>query len=616
MSSSRRNTAKEERKSLISNAAPIDNRNINYDSQSDLESEKYREIGEIFPDGLTSNEAAQRLAKYGPNAVEERVTPVWKLFLLKFWGPMPILIEIAIILSLVNGILSPEHDYVSFGVLLALLIINGLIGFFEERNAGKAIAALKKSLAPKCSVKRDGVWQTVDAQFLVPGDLITIKLGDIIPADCRLSEHSGGIESDESALTGESLPVNLGPGQIAKSGSIIRKGEVEAHVTATGPNTYIGEAMKLVAESAVQVGNFQKVLFNIAKVIIVISLACVVIIFCIKVFKQKETALPVIDLCLVLLVASIPIAMQVVCTGTMAVGSRRLAQHNVIVSRLGSIEELAGMTILCSDKTGTLTMNKLQMREPWTLQGIDAKEITFCSALASKRVNPDAIDFCIVNACPDKEKLDDYKELDFMPFDPISKRTEATVQDNKGNTFKVTKGAPQVILQMTHNQEEIEADVDLMVKEYAERGLRTLGVARCFVNKDETEEEEEKWEYMGLLSFHDPPRMDTKATIEKAIAMGCEVKMITGDHLLIGKETARLLGMGSVFYGKEFLASVDAGQQYIDGVDVYDIVEAADGFAQVAPKHKYFIVDCLQKRGHITGMTGDGVNDAPALKKS
>jgi len=573
---------------------------------------------EFNEDGLTTAEAQKRLAIYGPNAVVEKVTPWWRLLLLKFWGPMPILIEIAIILSLVNAIASPEKDYVSFVVLLLLLLINGFIGFFEERNAGNAINALKKSLAPKCSVMRDGVWQVVDAKDLVPGDFITVKLGDIIPADAKI--HKGNLEVDESALTGESFLVTVAEGESLKSGSIVRVGETEAFVTATGANTYIGEAMKLVAQSSASEGHFQKVLFNVAKVIIVIALLATVLIFCLKVFKDGDHILPVLDLCLVLLVASIPIAMQVVCTGTMAVGSRKLAAHNVIVSRLGAIEELAGMTILCSDKTGTLTLNKLQMRDPWTMGSITPEQITFCACLASKRVNPDAIDDCIYQGTEHKDKLEEFEELDFVPFDPVAKRTEATVREKTGGktTFRVTKGAPQVILGLTANYEELAEEVELKIKEYAERGLRSLAVARCLLPEGAAWEkrDQDSWEFMGMLSFHDPPRGDTKQTIETAKTMGVEVKMITGDHLAIGKETARLLGMGGLFYGKEFLAAVDDGKANIDGRDVGDIVEAADGFAQVAPKHKFFIVDQLQKRGHLTGMTGDGVNDAPALKKA
>jgi len=574
---------------------------------------------EFNEDGLTTAEAQKRLAIYGPNAVVEKTTPWWKLLLLKFWGPMPILIEIAIILSLVNAIVSEEHDFVSFIVLVLLLFINGFIGFFEERNAGNAVNALKKSLAPKCSVMRDGVWQVIDAKDLVPGDFITVKLGDIIPADAKI--HKGNLEVDESALTGESFLVSVAEGESLKSGSIVRVGETEAFVTATGANTYIGEAMKLVAQSSASEGHFQKVLFNVAKVIIVIALVAVVIIFCLKVFKDGDKILPVLDLCLVLLVASIPIAMQVVCTGTMAVGSRKLAAHSVIVSRLGAIEELAGMTILCSDKTGTLTLNKLQMRDPWTMGSITPEQITFCACLASKRVNPDAIDDCIYQGTEHKDKLEEFDELDFIPFDPVAKRTEATVREKTGGktTFRVTKGAPQVILGLTANAEDLADEVELKIKEYAERGLRSLAVARCLLPEGADWEKRtgsDAWEFMGMLSFHDPPRGDTKQTIETAQSMGVEVKMITGDHLAIGKETARLLGMGGLFYGKEFLSAVDEGKANIDGRDVGDIVEAADGFAQVAPKHKFYIVDQLQKRGHLTGMTGDGVNDAPALKKA
>ena len=549
--------------------------------------------------GLTSAEAQRRLERDGPNALpEKKVNPCLK-FLSYYWGPMPIMIWSAIIIEIAR------LSYLDFGVLLLLQFVNGFIGWHEEKNAGNAIEALKKSLALKARAKRDGNWENIDARNLVIGDRVGIKLGDIIPADLQLGP--GFAEIDQSALTGESLAVTKYEGDIVYQGSICKRGDLEAIVCATGANTFFGKTSTLVG-SVTQRGNLQKILLKVAFSLLIIS-SILAIIILIVVSLKGINFLESLSFCVVLMVASIPIAMAIVCATTMAVGAHALAKRRAIVSRLSSIEELAGMTILCSDKTGTLTKNELTIQNPVLLKNFTAEDLFLIAGLAAKREkgSQDAIDKCVteygIGKC--RVSYDGYEEEDFIPFDPKIKRTESTVRNSRtGETFKCTKGAPQVVLSMC-NDPSIEEEVSRSVMDLASRGYRTLGVART--NKDGN------WGMIGLISMYDPPRDDTKETIQKAVQMGLKVKMITGDQTAIAKETARLLNLGDKIYNSELL-SEDATT--VQRELLLSIIEDSDGFAEVFPEHKYAIVAILQDRKKRVGMTGDGVNDAPALKKA
>jgi len=554
--------------------------------------------------GLSRAEHAARLEQYGPNKLPEVEVNMCIKFLTYFWGPMPIMIWLAVIVEAIN------QDWEDFVVLMILQVVNGTVGFIEERNAGNAIAALKNSLRPSCRVCRSGAWETGDATTLVPGDLIELVIGDVVPADAILLQGDP-LQVDQSALTGESLPVTIHPGGKVKMGSSVKRGELKAVVCATGANTFFGKAADLLNIEDTQ-GRFQKILFKITLALLFISLVLCAIIFIDLLVTASDddshTVFGALSVVIVLLVASIPIAMQVVCTSTMAVGSRRLAQRKVIVARLSAIEELAGMTILCSDKTGTLTQNKLSLREPNLMGDMNDEELIFYSALAAKRGDmQDAIDGCICAAVKNKHKMNDFEELVYVPFNPTDKRTEATIRAPDGSIFRVTKGAPQIILGMAHNAAELQATTEAAIQSLADRGFRALGMAISYTGPDE----EPKWEFQGLLALFDPPRYDTKQTISTAVAMGVEVKMITGDQTAIAKETCRELGMGTNILNTEVLTNPDTA-----GVDLDAIIMESHGFAEVYPEHKFQIVDRIRKQGYVTGMTGDGVNDAPALKRA
>ena len=395
-------------------------------------------------------------------------------------------------------------------------------------------------------------------------------------------------------------------------GSAIKRGESKAVIVATGANTFFGKAAGLIA-SVESHGRFQKILFNITLILLVLCLIIAAIIFVKLQFftAGSPTVMKNLSIVIVILVASIPIAIEVVCTSTLAVGSRRLAQKKVIIARLSAIEELAGMTILCSDKTGTLTLNQLALKEPVCMGDMDQKEIIFYAALCSKREegNQDAIDSCITQAIPkeDRARLAAFKELEFMPFNPTDKRTEATIRAPDNSVFKVTKGAPQYILRMAHNKDALKARVDIAVQELADRGFRSLGIAISYTGIGEPEH----WEFQGVISLFDPPRPDTKHTIQLAGENGIEVKMVTGDHLLIAKETCRELGMGTNILNTEVLNDPSHSVEQLD-----EIILNSHGFAEVMPEHKFQIVERIRQQGHVTGMTGDGVNDAPALKRA
>jgi len=546
-------------------------------------------------DGLSASEVQRRLAQYGYNELpEKRVNPLLK-FLSYFWGPIPWMIEVAVILSAL------VRHWVDFGIILVLLLVNAVVGFWEEYQAGNAIAALKSKLALRARVKRDGTWAVVPARELVPGDVLRLRLGEIVPADARLLEGDP-VEVDQSALTGESLPVTRATGEAVYSGSIIRQGEIEALVSGTGKDTYFGKTAQLV-EAAHTVSHFQKAVLKIGDYLIVIALALVMLILVVALFRG-DPMLTTLQFALVLTVAAVPVAMPAVLSVTMAVGARLLAQKEAIVSRLASIEELAGMDMLCSDKTGTLTQNKLTLGTPFSVESTNVDELIQSAALASRAEDQDPIDAAVLSGVKEGQAASDFRVTHFQPFDPVHKRTEAAVKGPDGRTFKVTKGAPQVILALAANAAQVKPHVDQAVNAFAARGFRSLGVART--------DQQGQWQFLGVLPLYDPPRDDSKTTIETARQMGVVVKMVTGDQIAIAKEIARQLGLGATILD----ASLFGEASYHQTAQLDEAIAQADGFAQVFPDHKYHIIEVLQRRGHITGMTGDGVNDAPALKKA
>ncbi len=546
-------------------------------------------------EGLTQAEAQKRLTQYGPNEIEEKKTNELLKFLSYFWGPIPWMIEAAVILS------AAARHWPDFGIILVLLLANAVVGFWEEHQAGNAIAALKATLAIKARVKRDGKWVDPAARELVPGDAIRLRLGDIVPADARLLDGDE-ISVDQSALTGESLPATRKSGDAVFSGSIVRRGEIGALVYATGGRTYFGKTAELV-ETAVTVSHFQKAVLKIGNYLIMLALAMVAVIIGLGIYRGNPI-LTTLQFALVLTVAAIPVAMPTVLSVTMAVGARLLAKKQAIVSKLVAIEELAGVDVLCADKTGTLTQNKLTLGEPFCLDAITADELILAGALASQAANDDTIDLAVVGGLKDKQALKPFQVTHFTPFDPVHKRTEATVKGADGKTFKVTKGAPQVILALSANAAAVKSAVDKAVDDFAARGFRALGVARA--------DGDGKWRLLGVLPLFDPPRVDAKSTIATAAEMGVKIKMVTGDALAIAREMAKTLGMGSNILDANTLGDSKTDET----AAATKSIENADGFAQVFPEHKFHIVDVLQKHGHIVGMTGDGVNDAPALKKA
>src|SRR5271168_2344909 len=550
---------------------------------------------ESSPDRLTQAEAQKRLTQYGPNEIEEKKTNELLKFLSYFWGPIPWMIEAAVILSAV------AWHWPDFGIILLLLLANAVVGFWEEHQAGNAIAALKATLAIKARVKRDGKWVNPAARELVPGDAIRLRLGDIVPADARLLDGDE-VSVDQSALTGESLPASRKSGDAVFSGSIIRRGEVDALVYATGGKTYFGKTAELV-ETAVTVSHFQQAVLKIGDYLIVLALLMVALIVGFSIY-HGEAILTTLQFALVLTVAAIPVAMPTVLSVTMAVGARKLAKKQAIVSKLIAIEELAGVDVLCADKTGTLTQNKLTLGAPFCLDEITPDELILAGALASRQENDDTVDLAVLGGVKDRGALKPYQVTHFTPFDPVHKRTEATVKGADGKTFKVTKGAPQVIQSLSANAAGVKDAVDKAVNDFAARGFRALGVARA--------SDDGKWQMLGVLPLFDPPREDAKATVAAAAEMGVKIKMVTGDALAIAREMAKTLGMGANILDGGMLG--DSKTQ--ETPEVAASIENADGFAQVFPEHKFHIVDVLQRRGHIVGMTGDGVNDAPALKKA
>ncbi len=549
--------------------------------------------------GLKDEEAKKRLSEYGSNSIEEKKESVLKKLLHFFWGPIPWMIEIAAILS---GLLERWPDFI---LIVSLLFINAALGFFHEYKADNAVSALKKKLALKAFVLRDGNWKEIPATELVPGDIISIKLGNIIPADVKLIKGDY-LSVDQSALTGESLPVNKKISDVAYSGTIVKMGEMTAIVTDTGMKTFFGKTASLV-QSAKTVSHFQKAIQNIGRFLIISTLSIAFIILVTSLFQIEfdqsfhRSFGQMAIFILVLVIAGIPVALPAIMSVTMAIGAHSMAKMKAIVSKLISIEELAGMEILCSDKTGTLTKNELTVGEIVPFENEKSDELLFCAALASKKEQPDAIDLAIITSIKDKNALNECKCEKFIPFDPVSKRAEAQISSN-GKKFSVSKGAPQVILSLTNASQESTEKVNAQIDELASRGFRTLGVAK---------KENENWVFLGLIPLFDPPREDTKQTIQRAKELGISIKMVTGDHAAIAKEIASKLDLGTNILPMQEIFNKDKSPE-----EQEKLLTASDGFAQVFPEHKFKIVKSLQSENYVVGMTGDGVNDAPALKQA
>ncbi len=541
--------------------------------------------------GLTQEEAASRLKKDGPNAIEENhINPLMR-FLKFLWGPIAWMIEIAAILSAV------VRHWEDFVIIFFMLALNAIVGFWEEFKADNEIEALKKNLALHSRVLRDGKWSDVEAKTLVNGDIVMVKLGNVIPADLKLVDGDY-LSIDQAALTGESLPVDKKKNDVAYSGSIVRMGQMNGLVVATGMNTLFGRTARLV-ESVQTVSHFQKAVLKIGNFLILITLGLVALILTVALYRG-DPLVETLLFALILTVAAIPVALPAVLSVTMAVGASVLARMKAIVSRLVAIEEMAGMDILCSDKTGTLTKSELKLSKPVVFKASSEQDLILGAALASRTEGGDSIDEAVLKALSDHAALKSYQIAHFTPFDPVSKRTEAEVEHDNA-TFKVSKGAPQVILELVHPDADARKKAEGQVNELAAKGYRTLGVART--------DAQGKWEFLGLLSLSDPPRDDSASTIATARKMGLQVRMVTGDNLAIAREVSLELKLGPNI--------AVAGDLFPDGIaDDSDKIDAADGYAQVFPEHKFKIVKALQALGHIVGMTGDGVNDAPALKQA
>src|SRR5262252_6993616 len=558
-------------------------------------------------DGLSSSEADRRLAQYGLNTIADRAESKWHKLSAYFWGPLPFLIEAAAIISALR------RDWGDFAVVAGLLIYNAAVGFWQDNKAANALAALKKGLALRARVRRDGKWETVNATDLVPGDIVNITGGQIVPADVVLIEGEY-LSCDQAALTGESLPVSKKVGDQAYSGSIAKQGSMSGVVTATGGNTFFGRTAKLVG-SAGAISHSQRAVTQVGDFLLLLALVLAAILVGVQGYRlvlSDEWSWSefggVAQYVLVLLIASIPVALPAVMSVTMAIGAYALSLKKAIVSRLSAIEELAGVDILCSDKTGTLTMNQLTVQSGIPFGSSKADDVLRDAALATQRSSQDAIDVAILKATETRADLQGIKQTAFVPFDPVNKRTISTVVDQSGQVRQYAKGAPQAIVSLAKPDTGILERYNTTVSDLANRGYRALGVGRT--------NDGNAWEIVGIVSLMDPPRADAKATIAEAKALGLNVKMVTGDDVAIGDQIAAQLGIGDHLLVASDVFGEGNGKAASPNNSVIDAVERADGFARVFPEHKYEIVKTLQSRGHIVAMTGDGVNDAPALKQA
>jgi len=537
---------------------------------------------DVSSHGLTHQEAETLLHQYGPNAVREAKPHLFLAIAKKFWAPVPWMLEATVILELILG-KRPEAIIIGF-----LLVFNAALGFVQENKAQNALALLRKRLPVTARALRDAQWQSLPAEDLVPGDFIHVRMGDVMPADLRLAD--GHIRVDQSTLTGESLPRDAGLGQTAFAGSVVIRGEASGEVIATGARTYFGKTAELV-RTATTVSHLQAIIFTIVKYLVMLDGALVIVLL----LYSRLVHLPMMEMlpfALMLLVASVPAALPATFTLATALGSMELAGHGVLVTRLSAIEEAAAMEVLCSDKTGTITQNRLAVTGLQSYAPYGENDLLRFAMLASDAASQDPIDLAIL-AAGSGRNIDaaGWKKLALIPFEPATKLSEAIISEN-AERWHAIKGAPDAVARRLKTAVDYTADVERM----AAQGYRVLGVAAG---------PEDDLQFVGLVALQDPPRTDSKELIQNLRDLGVRVIMITGDALPTARAVASQVGIGGRAVQPKALEKEAAAE-----------VLQSDIFAGVYPEDKFHIVQALQRAGMVTGMTGDGVNDAPALKQA
>jgi plasma-membrane proton-efflux P-type ATPase len=550
----------------------------------------------VDPDkGLTHAEADLRRKEHGYNEVAETKRHPVLAFLRKFWGISAWMLELIMVLSAVLG------KYSDLAVVSALLVVNAVLGFMQEHRAAGVVAALRRRLQVSARVRRDSSWQVVPARELVPGDIVRVRPGDIIPADVKLL--SGALTVDQSALTGESKDVDKAPGEVLSSGSILRRGEGNGVAMLTGAKTYFGRTTELVQQARPRL-HIEAVVSKVVRWLFVIVGALLGVVAALSLVRGAPL-LEMIPLMLVLLMSAVPVALPVMFTISMAVGSKELAKRGVLVTRLSAAEDAATMDVLCVDKTGTITMNQLAVTGVIPLEGATEADVLLAGALASQEANQDPIDLAFLAAAAKAHVFDNVPKvapISFAPFDAKNRRTEAVVEQD-GKRVRVMKGALRTLAEACGlAPAQIEA-LETRVGASAAKGYRTLAVARG--------PEAGAPVLLGLVSLYDPPRADAGQLIAALQERGVAVKMLTGDALPVAIEIARGVGLRNIRRMADLKA---AGAQ--PGADTLALLAGTDGFAEVFPEDKYIVVKQMQAAGHVTGMTGDGVNDAPALRQA
>ena len=560
----------------------------------DLSVEETLRLLETSANGLTGAQADERLRRYGFNEVAERGRNPVVDFLSRYWGPMPWLLELTMLISYLSA------HYLELLVIFSLLTINALIGSWHSRSSQKALELLKRRLAVKAKVLRDGKWTTIPARELVPGDVIAIGLGDLVPADAKIISEAE-ILVDQSALTGESLPAERHKSDIVYSGSIVKRGEAKCVVVGTGKNTYFGRTAELVRIARPK-SHQQQIMMAVVKYSLYVSVAALILVLAYALLLHTD-AMTMLTFALVFLMGAIPVALPAVFAVVLATGAIELSKKNVLVTKLSSIEDAASMQVLCLDKTGTITQNSLSVVDSLPFSGFGKEEVVRMASLASSVETGDPMDLAVIeHARSTGVGWSDYLQVSFTPFDPTTKRSEAIVEHG-GQRFRVVKGAPRVVASLCRMTEEELSGVDRLVIDQSSKGYRTLAVARSR-GSDLSD-----LQLVGLLVLADPPRPDSREIVEEMKGLGVAVKMLTGDNVAIAKEIARQVSLGDRIVRMPDLRGRSEEEQL-------KMVEENDGFAEIYPEDKYQIVRLLQSRGYIVGMTGDGVNDAPALKQA